>query len=251
MGSSTMKLLLRIAPVCVAFSFAFACTAAQNLRSYEGADASIIPAELDDEETESPPQDAAPSKDAAAKKDSGKSTVAEDPVVVLSLSPSFVTSPGEVHFNVKVTNANSNPIQKVVIEQDGYEFSTFTSLPYTGFMDVTAADNGAYTFTATATDSANNVGVSKPVKLTIAIDAGPNDAGPNDAGPNDAGPKDAATADAADAKAPPGAKRVFVTAGTYTANLKLEGNGATGPDGADKLCNKEAQTSGLGGTWKA
>ena len=56
--------------------------------------------------------------------------------------------------------------------------------------------------------------------------------------------------------APPGSKRVFVTAGTYSANLQLVGRltadaGTNGPQGADNLCAKEAQIAGIGGTWKA
>jgi hypothetical protein len=47
------------------------------------------------------------------------------------------------------------------------------------------------------------------------------------------------------------AKRVFVTSATYTGNLKLQGSGADGLDGGDKLCQLAASAATLGGTWRA
>jgi len=49
----------------------------------------------------------------------------------------------------------------------------------------------------------------------------------------------------------PNAKRVFETSKTFTGDLKTEGGGTTGPDGADKLCATAAAAASLGGTWKA
>lgn len=46
-------------------------------------------------------------------------------------------------------------------------------------------------------------------------------------------------------------KRVFVTSATYPADLKSRGGGATGLEGADKLCNDAAKAAKLGGTWRA
>ena len=44
-------------------------------------------------------------------------------------------------------------------------------------------------------------------------------------------------------------KRVFVTSGLYTGDLRTEGGGASGVQGADNICNNLA--SALGGTWRA
>lgn len=46
-------------------------------------------------------------------------------------------------------------------------------------------------------------------------------------------------------------KQLFITSGTFSANLRLAGNGVDGADGADKLCNAAAQGAGLQGTFKA
>ena len=46
-------------------------------------------------------------------------------------------------------------------------------------------------------------------------------------------------------------KRVFVTTGRYTGDLKKAGASQTGLQGADKLCEIEAQSAQLGGIWKA
>lgn len=48
-----------------------------------------------------------------------------------------------------------------------------------------------------------------------------------------------------------GPKRVFVTSGTYTGNLKTAGNAASGLAGGDALCNLAATAANLGGTWVA
>ena len=50
---------------------------------------------------------------------------------------------------------------------------------------------------------------------------------------------------------PVGAKRVFVTSATYTGNLKVQGGGADGLEGGDKLCQLAASAATLGGTWRA
>lgn len=46
-------------------------------------------------------------------------------------------------------------------------------------------------------------------------------------------------------------KLVFVTSTTYAGDLKSAGEGATGFEGADKLCNLRAQNAGLPGMYKA
>ncbi|MCB1144914.1 MAG: putative Ig domain-containing protein [Leptospiraceae bacterium] len=45
--------------------------------------------------------------------------------------------------------------------------------------------------------------------------------------------------------------RVFVTSGTFTANLKSNGSGSTGPAGADNLCGSDANKPSDGSTYKA
>jgi hypothetical protein len=49
--------------------------------------------------------------------------------------------------------------------------------------------------------------------------------------------------------APP--KRVFISAGQYTGDLRTAGGAATGHEGADALCATEAAAASLGGNWKA
>lgn len=46
-------------------------------------------------------------------------------------------------------------------------------------------------------------------------------------------------------------KRVFVTATSFGANMKMQGGGATGLEGADNICTNAAKAASLGGTWKA
>ena len=46
-------------------------------------------------------------------------------------------------------------------------------------------------------------------------------------------------------------KTVFVTSSTHTGDLKTEGGGATGLEGADNICNLRAQEAGLPGTYTA
>jgi hypothetical protein len=46
-------------------------------------------------------------------------------------------------------------------------------------------------------------------------------------------------------------KRVFVTKGVFSGDLKTEGAGATGLEGADNLCNDAASAANLTGTYKA
>ena len=46
-------------------------------------------------------------------------------------------------------------------------------------------------------------------------------------------------------------KRIFVTDQKYTGNLKKNGGGTDGLDGADKICNQAAAALSLGGAWKA
>ena len=47
------------------------------------------------------------------------------------------------------------------------------------------------------------------------------------------------------------AKRVFVTAASFHGDLKQQGAGADGLEGADLLCAAAATSAGLGGTWVA
>jgi len=47
------------------------------------------------------------------------------------------------------------------------------------------------------------------------------------------------------------AKRVFVTHGTWSGNLKGTAGTMTGLDGGDSLCNAAASGASLGGTWRA
>lgn len=46
-------------------------------------------------------------------------------------------------------------------------------------------------------------------------------------------------------------KRIFVTSRLYSGNLKTQGQGANGLEGADKLCQLNAMLASIGGTWKA
>jgi hypothetical protein len=50
---------------------------------------------------------------------------------------------------------------------------------------------------------------------------------------------------------PPGAKRVFITSKAYSGNLALNGGGADGLAGGDKLCQLAADAKVLGGNWHA
>ena len=50
---------------------------------------------------------------------------------------------------------------------------------------------------------------------------------------------------------PPGAKRVFITSKAYSGNLMLNGGGADGIEGGDKLCQLAADAKALGGNWHA
>ncbi len=50
---------------------------------------------------------------------------------------------------------------------------------------------------------------------------------------------------------PPKPMRVFVTRTSYRADLKTQGKGKTGAEGADNLCNLAARAVNLGGEWKA
>lgn len=223
-------------------AYSIACTAEQDLGARDAGethDASIAT-----QEDGSMPED-----DASTEQPDTGTTDKTAPTVKLSISPSTVTSAGDVKFTVTATDASG--IAKVTIDQDGDNYATFTKAPYTGTLPVSSADNGVYTFTATATDAKGNVGTSTAVKLTINIpgtvvpDAGADAAVTPDAGGGDAG--DGGTI----VIAPAGSKRVFVTEGTYSGDLKTQGNGSSGPDGADKICNQEATVAGLGGTWKA
>jgi hypothetical protein len=54
----------------------------------------------------------------------------------------------------------------------------------------------------------------------------------------------------AGSEAPKG-KRIFVSSTTVNGNLKAAGNGSSGLDGADKICQGLATAANLGGTWKA
>ncbi|APR81280.1 Hypothetical protein A7982_06627 [Minicystis rosea] len=45
--------------------------------------------------------------------------------------------------------------------------------------------------------------------------------------------------------------RMFVTNASFTADLAVVGGAATGPAGADNLCNLAAEAVSIGGTWKA
>lgn len=217
------------------------CTGEQDLGGRDGAEAA-------DATTPTEPIDGATTEDATPVEPPTDTGVVDKtgPTVKLTVSPMTVTSAGNVHFNVTATDPSG--ISKVTIFQDTGTFATFTSLPYSGSVSVTSADNGVYAFKATATDTKGNVGTSAVVTLTIDIrgttivDAG-----------TDATTVTDASVDAGDGGiiAPPGTKRVFVTAGTYTSNLKLEGSASSGPAGADILCNREATAAGIGGTWKA
>ncbi len=218
------------------------CTGEQDLGGRGGSsgpDGATAPVVKADASTDEDATQGAPQPDAGPVDKTG-------PTVKLTVSPMTVTSAGTVQFDVTATAPSG--IAKVTIDQDGDSFATFTSPPYSGKLSVSAADNGVYSFKAIATDSRGNVGTSSIVSLTINIARPPIvDAG-----------ADAATADggaASDAGtvlvAPAGSKRVFVTEGAYSGDLKTQGAGATGPDGADNICNQEATIAGIGGTWKA
>lgn len=65
--------------------------------------------------------------------------------------------------------------------------------------------------------------------------------------PEDAGQPDAGNADAGSSQK----KRVFVTSASYDGNLLAAGGGASGLDGADRLCQSAAAGALLGGIWRA
>lgn len=217
------------------------CTGEQGLGGRDGA-------ETADATTPTEPIDGATTEDATPVEPPTDTGVVDKtgPTVKLTIAPTTVTSAGNVQFNVTATDPSG--ISKVTIVQDADTFATFTSLPYSGSVSVDSTDNGVYSFKATATDTKGNVGTSAIVTLTIDIRG----TTPTDAG-TDATTVTDASVDAGDGGilAPPGTKRVFVTAGTYTSNLKLEGSASSGPAGADILCNREATAAGIGGTWKA
>jgi hypothetical protein len=54
-----------------------------------------------------------------------------------------------------------------------------------------------------------------------------------------------------DGTQPPGARRVFVTQGSYTGALTSYVTAADGLAAGDKICNLRAQAQNLGGTWVA
>ena len=90
------------------------------------------------------------------------------PSVVLTATPARVTRAGTVELRVTATDASG--IAKVTIYQrDGSVLEAFTAPPYAVRLDVTAADNGLYTFTAKATDKAGNVGSSNEVTLDVDV----------------------------------------------------------------------------------
>lgn len=59
------------------------------------------------------------------------------------------------------------------------------------------------------------------------------------------------TEDASTSGGPVAARRVFVTAASFHGDLKQQGAGADGLDGADRLCASAAASASLGGTWVA
>jgi hypothetical protein len=70
--------------------------------------------------------------------------------------------------------------------------------------------------------------------------------------PAEAGIGSDAGADAAtDAPPNPGRRRMFVTTGQFTGNLKAAGGAADGVAGGDAICNREAGEAGLPGTFRA
>ena len=224
----------------VFFAYSAGCTGEQDLGGRDGGSGpdGTTPVVKVDASTDEDVIQGAPQPDAGPVDKTG-------PTVKLTVSPMTVTSAGTVQFDVTATDPIG--IAKVTIEQDGDSFATFTSAPYSGRLSVSAADNGVYSFKATATDSRGNVGTSKVVNLTINIGKPPIvDAGA-DATSDGGGASDAGTV----VVAPAGSKRVFVTEGAYSGDLKTQGGGATGPDGADNICNQEATIAGIGGTWKA
>ncbi len=84
-----------------------------------------------------------------------------------------------------------------------------------------------------------------------ANDASVKDSAAKDAPANDVVAPNPDASAAADSAVVPNAKRVFQTGGTYTGDLKTEGGGTTGVEGADKLCGTAALAASLGGAWRA
>lgn len=82
-------------------------------------------------------------------------------------------------------------------------------------------------------------------------DAGTSSSSGGSSSGGSSGSTDAGKDTAVDPPIVPNAKRVFETSGSWNGNLKAEGGGTTGPDGADKLCAGAALAASLGGTWKA
>ena len=90
------------------------------------------------------------------------------PSVALSVTPARVTSAGKVE--LRVVASDPSGISNVTIYQrDGSVLQAFSAAPFVVRLDVTADDNGLYTFTAKATDKAGNVGASNEVTLDVDV----------------------------------------------------------------------------------
>jgi uncharacterized delta-60 repeat protein len=117
--------------------------------------------------------------------DAANNATSSDPVgVVVNIPPGTDTLPPTVSLSSntdKVSSAGSIKLTAVATDNVGVSKVEFydgttkigedSSAPYEQTVDLTAANNGAKTYTAKAFDAANNSGSSDPVTVTVAIDA--------------------------------------------------------------------------------
>jgi hypothetical protein len=88
------------------------------------------------------------------------------PSVKLVVTPTTVTTAGMLTFTVTVSDESE--IAKVTLRSGSTVLATLDA-PYVATMNVDESNNGAYTFTADATDAAGNLGSSADVKVEIDI----------------------------------------------------------------------------------
>lgn len=161
--------VLSTAATLLAFGFVVgACSTIETIAEVPGTDAATV-------DSGTPPVESDASDESVTPPTND--TIA--PTVALAVTPARVTSAGAVQLRVTATDVGG--IANVTIYQrDGSVLKAFSAPPYTLRLDVTAADNGLYTFTAKATDKAGNVGSSNEVTLDVDI-GGAADAGPDGA----------------------------------------------------------------------
>jgi hypothetical protein len=91
------------------------------------------------------------------------------PTVSLSSSAGEVTAAGAITLSA-IANDNIG-VSKVVFFEGATRLGEDDTAPYTFERSFTRADNGSYSYTATAFDAAGNSGSSDPITVTVAIPA--------------------------------------------------------------------------------